>query len=120
MKTRDIVECSEPNLLTDMFPHRIPPAVVFDGPVTEEVLGTAYTVDPSEMRGRDIHITDTTFRDGQQSRPPYTVDQILTLFGFLARLSGPTGVIRQTEFFLYSAADRESGGEVSGAGLSIS
>ena len=53
-------------------------------------------------------ITDTTFRDGQQARPPYTVQQIETIFDLLHRLSGTNGVIRQTEFFLYSKRDRES------------
>ena len=28
----------------------------------------------------EIWITDTTFRDGQQARAPYTVDQIVTLY----------------------------------------
>ena len=57
---------------------------------------------------KDIWITDTTFRDGQQSRPPYTPKQIADIFDFLHRLSGPNGVIRQTEFFLYSEKDREA------------
>ncbi|MBI5586299.1 MAG: histone-lysine N-methyltransferase, partial [Deltaproteobacteria bacterium] len=53
-------------------------------------------------------ITDTTFRDGQQARPPYTVEQIVRIFDFLTRLSGPRGVIRQTEFFLYSQRDKQA------------
>jgi isopropylmalate/homocitrate/citramalate synthase len=57
---------------------------------------------------KDIWITDTTFRDGQQSRPPYTAKQIGDIFDFLHRLSGPNGVIRQSEFFLYSAKDKEA------------
>jgi citrate (Re)-synthase len=56
----------------------------------------------------EIWITDTTFRDGQQSRAPYTVEQILTLFDYLHRLGGPKGLIRQTEFFLYSDKDKEA------------
>jgi isopropylmalate/homocitrate/citramalate synthase len=51
-------------------------------------------------------ITDTTFRDGQQSRAPYTPDQIVTLFKLLSKLSGPKGIIRQSEFFLYSENDK--------------
>lgn len=54
----------------------------------------------------EIWLTDTTFRDGQQSRAPYTVDQILRLFDFLHLLGGPEGIIRQTEFFLYSDKDK--------------
>lgn len=56
----------------------------------------------------EIWMTDTTFRDGQQSRAPYSVDQILTLFDYLHRLGGPEGLIRQTEFFLYSDKDKEA------------
>ena len=56
----------------------------------------------------EIWITDTTFRDGQQSRAPYTVDQIVHLFDLLNRLGGSKGVIRQCEFFLYSDRDKEA------------
>lgn len=56
----------------------------------------------------DIFITDTSFRDGQQSRAPYTVDQMVTLYEMLHRLGGPQGKIRQSEFFLYSKKDREA------------
>ena len=56
----------------------------------------------------EIWITDTTFRDGQQSREPYTVDQICDLFEMMHRLGGPKGIIRQCEFFLYSEKDREA------------
>ena len=45
-------------------------------------------------------ITDTTFRDGQQSTSPFTVDQIVHLFQLLHKLSGPKGIIRQSEFFI--------------------
>ncbi len=53
-------------------------------------------------------ITDTTFRDGQQARPPYTVEQIDTIFDFLHRMGGPKGIIRQCEFFLYTSRDKEA------------
>jgi len=56
----------------------------------------------------EIVITDTTFRDGQQSQEPYSVEQIVDLFKLLSRLSGPKGIIRQTEFFVYSKKDREA------------
>lgn len=56
----------------------------------------------------DIWITDTTFRDGQQSVNPYTADQIVNLFKLLSRLGGPYGLIRQTEFFIYGKRDREA------------
>ena len=55
-----------------------------------------------------IWITDTTFRDGQQSRSPYTVEQIVDIYKMLHRLGGEKGLIRQTEFFVYSEKDREA------------
>jgi isopropylmalate/homocitrate/citramalate synthase len=57
---------------------------------------------------KEVWITDTTFRDGQQSRPPYTPDQIVSIYKLLNKLGGPNGMIRQTEFFLYSKKDREA------------
>ena len=56
----------------------------------------------------EIWLTDTTFRDGQQSRAPYTAKQIATLYDMLHRLGGPKGKIRQCEFFLYSENDRRA------------
>ncbi|NLX43343.1 MAG: 2-isopropylmalate synthase, partial [Chloroflexi bacterium] len=53
-----------------------------------------------------LWISDTTFRDGQQARTPYTVAQHVQLFKFLHELGGPKGIIRQAEFFLYSENDR--------------
>ena len=52
-------------------------------------------------------ITDTTFRDGQQARTPFTSAEVLRLFDLLHQLDGESGVIRQSEFFLYSAQERE-------------
>ena len=106
MKSQELKEIFEPNLFDDIFSHKMPPLIVFDESITEQMDGQVFIVDPSELQNRDIHITDTTFRDGQQSRPPYTQEQILKLFDLICRLSGPHGVIRQTEFFLYSANDR--------------
>lgn len=56
----------------------------------------------------EIWITDTSFRDGQQSVNPYTVQQIADLFKLLSELGGPYGRIRQSEFFVYSRKDREA------------
>ncbi len=47
-------------------------------------------------------------RQGQQSREPYTVEQIVELYKMLHRLGGPRGLIRQCEFFLYSDRDKEA------------
>jgi isopropylmalate/homocitrate/citramalate synthase len=56
----------------------------------------------------EIWLSDTTFRDGQQARAPYTVEQIVQLYKFLHELGGPNGMIRQSEFFLYSDRDRRA------------
>jgi len=56
----------------------------------------------------EIWMTDTTFRDGQQARTPYTVEQITTLYEMLSRLGGPKGKVRQCEFFVYSETDRKA------------
>lgn len=87
---------AEPNLLRDQFPYSEPPKTQFDG------------VDVPINLPDEIFITDTTFRDGQQARTPYTVEQIVKLFDLIHRLSGPNGVIRQSEFFLYSDKDRQA------------
>jgi citrate (Re)-synthase len=92
----DLVDVAEPNLLRDVFPYDAVPKVVFDG--------TIEPLDPAP----DFFITDTTFRDGQQARPPYTVAQIVAMYEMLHRLGGPRGIIRQSEFFLYSNVDREA------------
>ncbi|HPD17181.1 MAG TPA: 2-isopropylmalate synthase [Planctomycetota bacterium] len=103
---RELVEVTQPRLLEEMFPYDLPPRIVFDSKVCEEIDGELVEFAPKALLTRDIRITDTTFRDGQQSLPPYTVEQTRRLFEFLVRLSGPNGVIRQTEFFLYTDKDR--------------
>lgn len=55
-----------------------------------------------------LWITDTTFRDGQQACSPFSVDQIVHLFQLLHKLGGPEGIIRQSEFFLYTDKDKEA------------
>ncbi len=99
---------SEPNLVEDIFPYTLPPLIRFEGQWTEEIDGRKVAFDPAARVRQDIHLTDTTFRDGQQARPPYTVEQQVKLFEMMSRLSGPNGVIRQTEFFLYTKNDREA------------
>ncbi|MCQ2431035.1 MAG: 2-isopropylmalate synthase [Clostridia bacterium] len=56
----------------------------------------------------EIWITDTTFRDGQQSTSPFTVDQIVHLYQLLSKLGGPKGIIRQSEFFVYTEKDKQA------------
>jgi len=107
-KTHELVNTTEPNLLEDVFDYSLPPKIRFDGPLIEYIDGQPVEFDPNSAKKRDIFITDTTFRDGQQARPPYTIDQMVHLYDLLAQLGGPNGVIRQTEFFLYTKNDRET------------
>lgn len=86
----------EPNLQREVFPYDQVSRIDFDHKII--------SIDPAD----ELVITDTTFRDGQQARPPYTTQQIETIFDLLHQLGGPNGIIRQTEFFLYSSRDRES------------
>ena len=89
-------DVAEPNLYRDMFNYEEIPKCTFNHRKVP-----MYPPD-------DIWITDTTFRDGQQARAPYTVEQIVTLFDFMHRLGGPKGKIRQCEFFLYSPRGKEA------------
>lgn len=107
-RLHEVVEVSEPNLLEETFPYDLPPLIRFDGPITEYINGRPIEFDPQAVRSRDIVITDTTFRDGQQARPPYTVDQMVRIYSLMSKLGGPNGVIRQTEFFLYTKNDRDA------------
>ena len=89
-----MLDRSEPNLLRGEFPYsRIPP-IRFEADAVARAL-------PAH-----IWITDTTFRDGQQARAPYSVEQVVRLYDLLNELGGP--VIRQTEFFAYTPIDREA------------
>ena len=65
----------------------------------------------------EIWITDTTFRDGQQAVEPYSVKQIVDLYKLMSKLGGPFGIIRQTEFFVYSEKDRKAIEECMALGL---
>ncbi len=89
-------DVAEPNLYRSYFSYDEVPKVAFN-----------HRRVPMNMP-EEIWITDTTFRDGQQSINPYTVDQIVDLYKFMNRLGGPYGIIRQTEFFIYSEKDREA------------
>ncbi len=93
---RQPVGADGPNYYRAIFPYTEVPRCTFDAVMVP-------MQPPSE-----IFITDTTFRDGQQSRAPYSVEQIVALFKLMSRLGGPKGIIRQSEFFLYSARDREA------------
>ena len=95
-ETIEIQDVEKPNLYRDTFPYTEFPKVTFDDVAV-----------PMNMTD-DIWITDTTFRDGQQARPPYTPQQILCLYDFMHEIDGGTGLIRQCEFFMYSKKDKEA------------
>ena len=103
-----LVDAVRPNLLEEVFPYDLPPVIRFDGPVVEHIDGRPVEFDFASLKNRDIHITDTTFRDGQQASPPYKVEHTVRIYDLMSRLGGPNGVIRQTEFFLYTKNDREA------------
>jgi len=103
-----LVDTTEPNLVEEVYPYDLPPLIQFEGPVVETIDGRAVEFDLGAVKDRPIYITDTTFRDGQQARPPYTIDQMVHIYDLMARISGPGGVVRQTEFFLYTKNDRET------------
>ena len=83
-----LVDVEKPNVFRNLFPYDEVPKIAFNDRIVPHNF-------PDE-----IWITDTTFRDGQQSREPYTTDQIVTIYDYLHRLGGPKGIIRQSEFFL--------------------
>ena len=91
-----LVDVDEPNTFRNLFPYSEVPKIAFNDRIV-----------PHNMP-EDIWITDTTFRDGQQSRAPYTTEQIVTIYDYLHKLGGPKGIIRQSEFFLYSKKDRDA------------
>jgi isopropylmalate/homocitrate/citramalate synthase len=91
-----LVDVAQPRVFRNLFPYDDIPKIAFNDRIVPHNF-------PDE-----IWITDTTFRDGQQSRAPYTTEQIVTIYDHLHRLGGPNGIIRQSEFFLYSKKDRDA------------
>ena len=91
-----LVDVDEPMTFRNLFPYDEIPKIAFNDRIV-----------PHHMPDQ-IWITDTTFRDGQQSRAPYTTEQIVRIYDYLHRLGGPNGIIRQSEFFLYSKKDRDA------------
>lgn len=86
----------EPKLFRDLFDYDHVPKIAFN-----------FRQTPMDMPD-DIWLTDTTFRDGQQSTSPFTVKQIVDLFKLMHKLGGEKGIIRQSEFFLYTEKDRQA------------
>ena len=73
-----LIDVDEPNLHKDIFPYDEVSRVDFDHKMLP--------INPAE----EMFITDTTFRDGQQARPPYTVQQIVEVFKLLSGWADPT------------------------------
>ncbi len=95
-KIYELVDVKDPNVFRNLFPYSEVPKIAFNDRIVPHCF-------PEE-----IWITDTTFRDGQQSRAPYTPEQIVTIYDYLHKLGGPNGLIRQSEFFVYSKKDRDA------------
>lgn len=91
-----LVDTDEPNVFRNLFPYDEVPKIAFNDRVVPHNLP------------KEIWITDTTFRDGQQSRAPYLPEQIVTMYDYFHKLGGPKGIIRASEFFLYSKKDRDA------------
>ena len=91
-----LVDVDTPNVFRNLFPYDEIPKIAFNDRIVPHCM-------PEE-----IWITDTTFRDGQQSRAPYSTEQIVTIYDKFHKLGGPKGKIRQCEFFLYSKKDRDA------------
>ncbi len=98
-------DVAEPNLYPDVYSYEEVPRIAFN-----------HRRVPMGMP-EEIWITDTTFRDGQQSVEPYSVKQIVDLYKLMSKLGGPFGIIRQTEFFVYSEKDRKAIAECQALGL---
>lgn len=92
----ELQDVLQPELYRDIFDYESVPKITFNHRLVP--------MSPPE----NIWITDTTFRDGQQSTAPYTADQIVHIYKLLHKLGGKKGIIRASEFFLYSQKDREA------------
>ncbi len=89
-------DVSEPNLFREIYDYDSIPKTAFN-----------FRNTPMDMP-EEIWMTDTTFRDGQQSTSPFTVKQIVDLFKLMHKLGGKKGMIKQAEFFLYTEKDRKA------------
>ena len=86
----------EPELYRGIFDYDEVPKVVFND--------RKVPMNPAD----EWWITDTTFRDGQQSSAPLTVKQIVDIYKLMSKLGGKKGLIRASEFFLYSEKDKQA------------
>ena len=68
-----LVDVDTPNVFRNLFHYDEIPKIAFNDRIV-----------PHNMPD-EIWITDTTFRDGQQSRAPYTTEQIVSIYEYLHR-----------------------------------
>ena len=92
----ELQDRESPNLYRQLFDYESVPRVSFN-----------HRNVPMDMP-EEIWITDTTFRDGQQATSPFTEEQIVQLFKYMHILGGEKGIIRQSEFFVYTEKDRSA------------
>jgi len=92
----NLQDVEEPVLFRDSFPYDQVPKTRFN-----------HRLVPMHFPD-NIWITDTTFRDGQQAMEPFTAEQILHLYKLMHKLGGKKGLIRQSEFFVYTEKDRKA------------
>ncbi len=71
----EVQDVDKPNLFREFFEYVEVPKVGFN-----------FRTSPYDMP-EEILITDSTFRDGQQSREPYTTKQIVDIFKLISRSS---------------------------------
>ena len=93
-----LVDVDTPNVFRNLFHYDEIPKIAFNDRIV-----------PHNMPD-EIWITDTTFRDGQQSRAPYTTEQICFRFmNILHRLGRPERKkYGRANSFLYSKKDRDA------------
>ena len=64
MKRLELQDVEKPRLFEETFPSDEAPRIRFDSEYVERLDGEEITFDFAKAAERDIHITDTTFRDG--------------------------------------------------------
>ena len=81
-----LVDVDTPNVFRNLFPYDEVPKIAFNDRIVPHSM-------PDE-----IWITDTTFRDGQQSRAPYTTEQIVTIYDICTDLAARKGRSAKASF----------------------
>ncbi len=90
----EIKDVENPNYLEHLYPKEGLPKFGWDAP-------------PGDMP-REVWLTETTHRDGQQGGLPLSSKTSLEVYDIICRFTGESRLIRQAEFFAYSEQDRAS------------